>query len=718
MVLHKLLRGALAGTYLPFARAKLRFMEAMNPEGFFRQKFSFGGYLIDVQQAPPFQYIRITEEGVFVFYEMFTPDHVGDGTLASPGHEGGFTASYVCGSATRSGFGQSVATPKALSSSTLTGGDWVIRDCESSDMATLGFWTSQSWQNQKFFEHCWHPDNDGKSLVTSTQAQAPGLLAGQCGWLSAYIYRRIASTGSIISDFTLDVKPTYYKGELVVSGGPLLDHDWIWWRRAAVHSASGRQFFISTDNYGRFQIYPLKDYSADGNIVHVYYQLTPPYPAWVTVPPPADVNCLINDWLWRFNKDATKCVSIPYHSAFGGGFYKYLDGVAYFATLTATSAALVHPSYASHVIPAREDTPGLVEFGIEIEITGPDEFDFIPHFTVLRTEHFDDNQRFFFDAAYTLPDVEHAAEDPNFVPEDTLVTAEIECKYAAGYYTATSVDGNYRDSAGNVTGDWVINLNDASLVPSREVHRVPTLPGQCRQFLTPAGRDNPLAEESEIGSMLPFGTGTPVMTYVPSGGPVGYQPPSPFPPVDTDFLLHSYQGSLLFALELSTLAWNYELHDTTAGTYSKRLYVYGEQVFKEDGVFTEPEAPLGWPAADTKMLPVKWYQYLLNVTINTEFGSGFSVHPHGHWAHSVNAEQGGTHLAPEFGAAWAPQLDLISVKAPNGGGRSAYKHRDLFNAAFGQTREYLFYTEAYPGKQFWDMGSFRSAGIWVTYRER
>jgi len=67
MVLHKLLRGQLAGIYLPFALKRIKALEAIDPGGFFRQKFRIGGYFIDVQQAPPFQYIRITQEEPLYF---------------------------------------------------------------------------------------------------------------------------------------------------------------------------------------------------------------------------------------------------------------------------------------------------------------------------------------------------------------------------------------------------------------------------------------------------------------------------------------------------------------------------------------------------------------------------------------------------------------------------------------------------------------------------
>jgi hypothetical protein len=642
------------------------------------------------------------------FYEFFTSDHVNDGTLGSPGHGAGITNTYVCGSAVRARFEPKRMGGRALSSSTLTGGSWVERGCEDLDQKTLGFYTYRSWQNQKFFEHCWHPNNDGKSLVTSCQAQAPGL-AGQCGWMSPYNYRRIASAGSLVSDFGLDILPTLYAGNTMTTGAPALDNVWVYWRRAAVHSASGRQFFVSTDNYGRFQVYPVKSYADTSGIVPPsgYKQYTPPYPAWVTVPDPDNYFWQVNDWLWRFNKDATKCVSIPYHSTFPSGFSKFLAGSRFFATLVDAAVAQVHPDYANAVVPAREDTPGLVEFGIEIvlgDTIETNDMDFTVNFTLLRSEHFSVNGRFFFDAAYFLPDAEAAG-----IAEGTLLTAEVECRYPTGYYTATTGDGYYLDRAANVKGAVVINTNDGAMTKTEKL-RFPCFPGGNGQFCTPAGYlflggGLPIyTGPGPIGNDIPYVSGT---LFTGSAGPVSYTPPDPpftaSPPGG-----YGAQMGFLYSLELSTFSVLYQTWDEVAGTGLFRMLAYGQEVYSAAFSlgYTKPVSP--WPAADAVMTSARWYQQVLSATINTEWGMGFSVHPQGHWAHAINAELG---TVP----AYAEAFDWISVKERDGT-RSRYSHKDMFNQALGQARDYPYYTEAFTGKGLWDQGSFRTAGIWVTHR--
>jgi hypothetical protein len=68
---HKLLRGAQAGLYLPFALSRLRALHALSPNGSLAQRFRIGGYDILVRQTGPFQYISIIESGGS-FFEFFT----------------------------------------------------------------------------------------------------------------------------------------------------------------------------------------------------------------------------------------------------------------------------------------------------------------------------------------------------------------------------------------------------------------------------------------------------------------------------------------------------------------------------------------------------------------------------------------------------------------------------------------------------------------------
>jgi len=692
MILHKLLRGDDAGLYLPFASSRLRYLERIRgPKAFFDEKYIIDTFTVDIQQAPPFQYIRITG-GPSVQYEFFTSDHVNDNTLSSPGH-----SVFVCGSATRAKFVSGKDRETACSSSTLTPdptSTWIARDCEDLNDKTLGLITRRSWQQQKFFEHAWHPNNDGKSLVTSTQAQAPGL-AGQCNWMSPYNFARLASAGSKVSDFGLDVQPTLYTSSGLTTGAPLLDEDWIYGRHAAVRSSGGRQFFISTDNYGRFQVYPVKDYSATNGIVPAsgYRQYTPPYPLWVTVPDPTDYRWQVNDWLWRFNKDATKCVSVPYNSDFSNGFFKTLAGLQFFATILPDVAPTV--AIQNALVPAHEDTPGLVEFGITITVTGTDDMDFDVVFTPLRSSYFPETGRFFFDAAYFMKDVETIG-----VAEDTLVTAEVECFYPASHYAANSgeLPPHYLDLVENMRMDVVLNTNDAAMLATEKFRA--TLRGLLTgKFPTVAGyASGPDGVTlGGIGGEVLFDNGATVT--VASAGPVGNGSETPI------------RGGIigeLYALELSTLSILYEQDDTVAGTGFLAGVSYGAEFYRSSYTFAPTGPATSLPDPDTRATSARLCQWALDNVLNTEWGMGFSVHPAGHWALGVNAELGKN-------VSLASDLDWISVRG-TGGTRTRFRHKDLFNSAFKQTRDYSFYTDSFPGKGAWDQGSFRTQGIWTTFR--
>ena len=70
MILHKILRGDGAELYLPFGLARLRALVQIYGEGFFEEKYEVGGALVEVQQSPPFQYVRVT--GAQAYFEFLT----------------------------------------------------------------------------------------------------------------------------------------------------------------------------------------------------------------------------------------------------------------------------------------------------------------------------------------------------------------------------------------------------------------------------------------------------------------------------------------------------------------------------------------------------------------------------------------------------------------------------------------------------------------------
>ena len=85
MIVHKLLIGEGAGTYLPFALARLRELESIDPDGFFEQTFKVDGATINVRQVGNEQFIRITIDGGFYFEFATSGFPVKIGTYDSEG---------------------------------------------------------------------------------------------------------------------------------------------------------------------------------------------------------------------------------------------------------------------------------------------------------------------------------------------------------------------------------------------------------------------------------------------------------------------------------------------------------------------------------------------------------------------------------------------------------------------------------------------------------
>lgn len=743
MQIHKLLLGPLAGNYLPFALARLRALERIHGSaGYFSERQIIGDYRIEVRQVPPVQFLRIEQTGG-LRYEFFTSEHVSDVTLATPGAENlpgggpfGGPGCFVQGSATRATFtnrGAAVsASPRWSSSFEAPNKEWAFLPINAPQSKDMRLITYPAWQDQKFFEHTWHSNNDGKSLVTSCQAQAPGLASGMCNWLSPYTGTRIV-TASRNSDYYFDVKPTLYTKTGTLQAAPQTDSQYAWWRRAAVYSGKdgSGSFFIATDNQGRFYVYPVKDYISTEYVVppDKYQMFTPPYPGWVTLPNSSDFKSQLNQWLWRFNKDATKCVSVPYHSEFSTDWYKSFYGGSWIGSLQPSD--LPHLDSSVTAVPAREDTPGLVEFGIQITRIGPEDMDFRVEFTLLRNEYFEANYRYFFDAAYFMKDVENIG-----IAEDTLMTAEVEALYPAGFYAAelyadSSQGGGSGvqayDAVEGAEGYITLNSNNAGLVATEHVRfhilshggSFPTLSGSAA-----AGSYN----WGGIGEYIPFAGHGPV--YVGSAGPGPSHWPgttNPFPPHALGPYGERFGGwfGLLFCLELSTLSAVYQEYNNTT-TYNQlftRALAYGKDFYVEGPLkLSDAFLPPGtWPTPDTKIPSVRSYNVLREFAVATNVGSGFSCHPDGHWALSVAGELMPGPLPNPNDPGRAHELDWISVvtgKDKDTGlpTRKRYRHKDLFNSAFGQSRDYPFYQEAYPGRYLWDEGSFRTAGFWITFR--
>lgn len=720
MPIHKIINGD--GKYLPFALSKLRQLaaQAAAGSGYAARKFYVDdGSIIQLSVAGEQQYINMTSS---LRYEFFASEHIFSDSFASPGYEGLITdpailggTGFVVGSIVRAMPDPTDPLPVSSQALPLDGDtpEWRIapgdegtfhKTVGNPDLMPIAQYpiTPTAYAIHKSFEYTNWPGNSNASLVISTQCMAPGL-NNQSGFLSAYAWSRLENVGAFTADYGLDVWPALYDSKGSKAGGPAYEDPNIWWRRAAVQTAGGRRFFICTDNVGRFQVYPVKDYVAELGDDFRYLpptavkQFTPPYPAWVTLPTIGTPQAKTASWLWAFNKDATRCVTCAFNSVPSEFLKPHHLRVA-------GMTALPEDPDTGDWITAREDIPGLVEFEIAITVTGPGDMDFDVEFSLGREMYSLDSGRFIFDAAYTLKD-----QGSMDVPEDMLITAEVECFTSVGGYEAGPVAAPLSPTAIALRGPGPQSVQAARRVESFlvvNVHNVPDRNGPvemirrpmwkmdgCR-FLTADG-----VRRARLEAEWPYLE----ELYVGQLGPSSYTVLSPPPPVDA---AAGWLGRI-FALELRTMSLNYQLTDQIAGQMTQELWVYNEKVKEFVSPYGPPSA--GPYAPCTEKIPssaTHLHQYMLGASLNTQWGSGFVIHPAGHWSHSM----------PRGGEG----ADVVKFK-----GRNETTHRELFNAAFRQTRPYSFYQGYYDpetrefGAGFAgtndDLGSFRTTGVFITF---
>lgn len=709
MPIHKLVDEG-GEKYLAFALSKLRQLskEAEKRGGYaVRRITTDDGFTIELSVAGKQQHLHISGGGLK--YEFFTSEHIlrevpggGDVYFSSPGYsidETADAAAHVVGSLTRLILPSKRAKPVYSQVLPASDGEWRNADpLEGLDPSAprKGYPISWgAWQFQKAFEYVWWPDNKRHAMVTSTQALAPGRNS-QCNDLSPYKTFRLAGYDAFISDYGLDVPPTYVDAKGKRAAGPAFESPFVWWRKAAVQKG----YFICTDNVGRFHVYPIQDkrdgtpqpYSIPNDSFKTF---TPPYPDWVTLPEVGTFHALTQCWTWQFNKDATRCVACPF-KADVSFFYKRSHIFSAGARLPGQPGG-VPPDW----IPGREDIPGMVEFKIEI-IPGSsgDPMDFDVDFTLLRSNYSGSaaDGRYIFDAAYTLPD----KDETMGVPEDTLVTSEIEIKTTAaeGFldtglidYTlpdSTHVTVEVRNQVGPIRAEYVMNAYPGENMAVTEIMRFPIYQSSDQMFFF---THNGWADaEYPIMSTVLADEMSPVKGEVidPISG-------SPF----TTFAL-----AYLHMIELRTMsiAWTFE--DYRKMTSHTKLYAYNKLHSEASGSIGTPIPEL-LPTYDTPVPSYLTfvYSYVLDNALDTVWGSGFNIHPDGHWSCSRGRGIAGFDIIKPYDK---PQMS----------------HKDIFNKAFNQIREYDFYgLYSNFGRFFdssiptsgWDMGSFRTNGVWIHF---
>lgn len=687
------------------------------------------------------------DESAPVCYEFFTSEHFGSNANGSygweqlPGPLTAETAPAVAGSLTRFVRQDRNKAFPVLSNvfEPPAEGDWEYEANARVDLPIPEVATADGYNRQKAVEHIvWHD----KAITFSTSGLARGL-GSQLGRYSCHHFHRLENSWSGMSDIGNDIPPTRIdelrkrrNGKVVTAlrrraAEPVFDQDWVFSRHATSREVDGVLFFICGDNFGRLYVYkaptaasPPGTYSA----VATYWIATPPYPAWVTVPDPSDGWNLNRSWMWEFNSDGTRCVCCPFHTEEG----PLLTIGHNYGMLTAAKLAQIDAGEydASSVRADREDTPGLVEFGIEISNTGDGAGDFTVAFTLLREDYFGTSGRYIVNAAYSMPDKSSAGMlAGERMPADTLITAELELFAPAGYHQAgpsapydyPSADALLTDAVKFARVDFVLASNDEAMART-ELQRLVVADNVRQAAMTPAAFgqwiDMSNLDRSRYGAASAYQTyyekaGAPG-EYVTSelGAVTGVDVFTPNTPVDGG--IEAYKLGYITGLELRTCSVRYDLQDTFSGTYSQRLIHYNEvQESRDAAYFTKP-VPAEYPSGATmgQVLSATHLLHWLGFTLSVSHWAGFSVHPKGHWAfgggqYNYDAEQA-----------------CNDVIQPYKGRRTT--HREMFNRAFGQDREANFYTWTYDShfqfdasliepKSLTDRGSFRVAGHWFDF---
>lgn len=765
MPIHKTILGG--HQYLGFALAQLRILAklAVGQGGHATKTFKFPDANITLRIVGDQQFIRL-DGAVGANYEFFTSEHIGYDRYSElvaefPGDPGQWRHSYALGtpgySTTEAGlpgeptFLPHVAghftsvrfgKPDPIYSHTLTppapGGieSWKLLPTSFVEgTPTVGLKpirTPYAWQIQKFTESvCW-PGNGALSLVSSTQAMAPGR-GGTCNLSSPGVekstYLAFGGSGGVceypdasyILDSGFDVMPTYLANGLSIAKGPDYPDAGVWWRRAAVAMSNlGNLFFVCTDNIGRFQVYRvIGSYEVANSVTAGYRRIpdteyreyTPDYPAWVTVPGlPVDQassgDAAFEDayWLWSFDKGATRAAAVAFGSTYGP-HYRKVGGVGFIHAEQIAAAGAVNDA-----VLARDDTPGIVEFGISITETGTGDLDFDVAFTLLRSEDSTADGRYPLELAYALPGVTGATEDE-------LLVSEIECIVPGDGYEAGAVDGDltYLDTISYLTTFYVASRLNADLSRT-ELRRFKESNNASFRFLD---WDAFYALPAPTQAAITLAHLVPKRPFsLTAGGTINGRNSGPLDPDVAYADTRSYSGSL-WSSDLRSLSFFFSYTDQLSIHVGHHLMAFGKTVLQADTpvVLSPGDAAIiaamspGNPAESSGTaiaLPgdafLRTCRYRQSRVLQTAVWAGFSVHPAGHWSHI------GPHGVDE-------EFDIVQAK-----GSARRSHKALFNSAFGQARAHSFYGLNYTdgledgsGNATADTGSFRTNGIWITF---
>lgn len=412
MIVHKLLFGDGAATYLPFALSRLRALEALNHGGFFSQTFTSGDATIHVRQVGEQQYLTITMSGGF-YFEFATSGFPVTVVSSPPLFAGVFPNYYdsLTVGSTISTQNGSVVTKSVV----LQGKRGYTSQIEFNPQIQLLSQPVKYRELEKklrdkyiykhglFSSYSPHNSHTGVGLrVAMMKAHRFWPIADVGGWDNA-----------VLRDIFFDQTWGYNTGFTPLQIAYVQDSaDWP--RESGFQTVvdpvwGTRDFAIMVDAFQRFHIFPISSIGPQianwgqnvtaANIRH----LSPAYPAWMYTsavmardyytsnPIPIELTMSMPDYDWKFNHTGTKACAVVYARS------PFNNDDAYWTSLQNATTPWTQAKFDTVLVPLLHHfapaeyvyamdpafspqryfiAPGLVEVSINITLTGPEPNDF------------------------------------------------------------------------------------------------------------------------------------------------------------------------------------------------------------------------------------------------------------------------------------------------------------------------------------------------------
>lgn len=473
---------------------------------------------------------------------------------------------------------------------------------------------------------------------------------------------------------------------------------------SCVRTVNGLQLFIVTDVKGDLYVYKTSDPSSAPN----YIKVQPPYPSWVS---PYTYNAR---WTWDFNKDGTKMVAVPYNSEMSSTISvedhewppEFTNSCAAFFDIPPELYTIEDPEYFSSPYYAnnghngyiRRNTPGYVEFSINITVTDMelDRVDLV----LLRSDWYGNSGIYYRGAAY-----EYNTDD--------LILQTVEA-YTDKPLDPTPISNSYMDLVyKDINGDYQIQWTSTSAFYD-QLPKIDVIWKILREGVVIAKetllREFPLARNSHTFTGLDgrcsdvFFSKMYDIYLLANTGAIGQQ--------------YFKYSQVIEACDMKSVTYAVRSYD-----YSKKGYkiISNGYTLKSGGDTVDMSNVADY---SIKVMHPEILGYWASIQIKSDFFNFIDTHPDGHMAMCIPDY----YQADAPIEAWWDSIANVAVEPPNEmidyirlADGSEGTHKDMFNEAFKQNRDYQFYYDPMylgnPESEYThqDRGSFAVSGIWRTF---